>query len=35
MDKDETPIGGIKNPLQPTKELFYATAVMDAVAIIL
>lgn len=35
MDKDETPIGGLKNPLQPTKELFYLTVVMDVVAIAL
>jgi 1,4-dihydroxy-2-naphthoate polyprenyltransferase len=35
MDKDETPIGGLKNPLQPTKELFYITVVMDAIAVVL
>ncbi|MGE5519171.1 MAG: UbiA family prenyltransferase [Candidatus Dadabacteria bacterium] len=35
MDRDETPIGGIKNPLQPTKQLFYATVIMDALAVIL
>jgi 1,4-dihydroxy-2-naphthoate polyprenyltransferase len=35
MDKDETPIGGLKNPLQPTKELFYTTVVMDVTAIVL
>jgi len=33
MDRDETPIGGLKNPLQPTKELFYTTIVMDSVAV--
>jgi 1,4-dihydroxy-2-naphthoate octaprenyltransferase len=35
MDRDETSIGGLKNPLQPTKELFYITVVMDVVAILL
>jgi 1,4-dihydroxy-2-naphthoate polyprenyltransferase len=35
MDKDETPIGGLKKPLQPTKELFYTTVIMDIVALIL
>ncbi|MBS1914978.1 MAG: UbiA prenyltransferase family protein [Bacteroidetes bacterium] len=35
MDRDETSIGGIKNPLQPTKELFYTTVVMDVLAIAL
>jgi 1,4-dihydroxy-2-naphthoate octaprenyltransferase len=35
MDKDETPIGGLKNPLQPTKQLLYTTAVMDIIAIVL
>jgi len=33
MDKDETPIGGLKNPLQPTQELFYLTVIMDVIAI--
>lgn len=35
MDRDETPIGGLKNPLQPTKELFYLTVIMDVFAIVL
>ncbi|HXB43786.1 MAG TPA: UbiA family prenyltransferase [Puia sp.] len=35
MDHDETSIGGLKNPSPPTRELFYATAVMDVVAILL
>jgi 1,4-dihydroxy-2-naphthoate octaprenyltransferase len=35
MDRDETPIGGLKTPLQPTKELFYATIIMDTVAALL
>lgn len=29
MDRDETPIGGIKNPMQPTRQLFWTTVVMD------
>lgn len=35
MDKDEAPIGGLKKPLQPTKELFYTTVLMDVIAIVL
>src|SRR4051794_15453220 len=35
MDRDETPIGGLASPMQPTKQLFYTTIVMDAVAILL
>jgi 1,4-dihydroxy-2-naphthoate octaprenyltransferase len=33
MDRDETPIGGLKNPLQPTRQLFYVTIVMDVAAV--
>jgi 1,4-dihydroxy-2-naphthoate polyprenyltransferase len=33
MDRDETPIGGLQNPMQPTRELFVCTVVMDVVAI--
>lgn len=33
MDRDETPIGGLKKPMQPTKELFYTTVVLDVVAV--
>ena len=33
MDRDETPIGGLSKPLQPTKQLFYVTIVMDIVAV--
>jgi 1,4-dihydroxy-2-naphthoate polyprenyltransferase len=33
MDRDETPIGGLKNPLAPTRQLFYTTVVMDIAAI--
>jgi 1,4-dihydroxy-2-naphthoate octaprenyltransferase len=35
MDRDETPIGGVKSPLQPTRQLFYTSVIMDAAAIIL
>ncbi len=34
MDRDTGSIGGIKNPLQPTKQLFYVTVCMDVLAII-
>jgi 1,4-dihydroxy-2-naphthoate polyprenyltransferase len=33
MDKDEDSIGGLKSPLQPTKELFWTSVVMDVVAV--
>jgi 1,4-dihydroxy-2-naphthoate octaprenyltransferase len=33
MDRDETPIGGLKNPMQPTQELFYVTIGLDVLAI--
>ena len=35
MDRDTGSIGGIKNPLQPTKQLFYLTVVMDVAALLL
>lgn len=35
MDRDETSIGGIKNPLAPTIELFKVTVVMDIISITL
>ena len=35
MDRDETPIGGIKNPKQPTKQLYYVTVLMDLAAVLL
>ncbi|RYZ23203.1 MAG: prenyltransferase [Chitinophagaceae bacterium] len=35
MDRDETPIGGLRAPLQPTRQLFWATVLMDGVAIAL
>lgn len=35
MDRDELPIGGLEKPLQPTRQLFYATLLFDAVALVL
>ena len=35
MDRDTESIGGIKNPQQPTKQLFYFTVAMDGCAILL
>jgi 1,4-dihydroxy-2-naphthoate octaprenyltransferase len=35
MDRDETPIGGIAVPLQPTKQLFYFTIAMDILAVVM
>lgn len=35
MDRDETPIGGLASPLQPTKQLFWASVAMDALAVLL
>jgi len=35
MDRDVTPIGGLQTPLQPTRELYRITILMDALAIIL
>lgn len=35
MDRDETPIGGLASPLQPTRQLFYVSVVMDVFAILL
>jgi 1,4-dihydroxy-2-naphthoate octaprenyltransferase len=33
MDRDVSPIGGLKNPLPPSKQLFYVTIVMDIIAV--
>ena len=33
MDKDQSSIGGVKKPMQPTRELFFITVLMDVVAI--
>jgi 1,4-dihydroxy-2-naphthoate octaprenyltransferase len=35
MDRDETPIGGLAHPMQPTKQLFYTTILLDALALFL
>jgi 1,4-dihydroxy-2-naphthoate octaprenyltransferase len=35
MDRDDTPIGGIEKPLQPTRQLFYTTIFMDVVSMTL
>jgi len=35
MDRDTSPIGGLQNPLQPTKQLFYVTVAMDVLAVAL
>ena len=35
MDRDTGPVGGIKNPQQPTKQLFYTTVIMDITALLL
>jgi 1,4-dihydroxy-2-naphthoate polyprenyltransferase len=34
MDRDTTSVGGIKNPLAPTRQLFYVTVSMDVIAMI-
>jgi 1,4-dihydroxy-2-naphthoate octaprenyltransferase len=35
MDRDTGPIGGVSNPLQPTKQLFRVTLIMDLGAVLL
>ena len=35
MDRDTESIGGIKNPMLPTRQLFYASLILDAIAIVL
>jgi 1,4-dihydroxy-2-naphthoate octaprenyltransferase len=35
MDRDQTSIGGLKNPLQPTRQLFHLTIAMDVSAILI
>jgi 1,4-dihydroxy-2-naphthoate octaprenyltransferase len=35
MDRDTTPIGGLKHPLQPTNQLFWVTLAMDVLALLL
>lgn len=34
MDRDTESIGGIKNPMEPTKQLFYVSILLDMVAIV-
>jgi 1,4-dihydroxy-2-naphthoate polyprenyltransferase len=34
MDRDETPIGGLQNPLPPTRQLFLLSIFMDVVALL-
>ncbi len=33
MDRDADSIGGLKNPMQPTKQLFFASLIMDVIAL--
>jgi len=35
MDRDTESIGGIKNPMKPTKQLFYASILLDAIGVLL
>ncbi len=35
MDRDTDSIGGVKHPMQPTKQLYYTTIAMDVAAILL
>jgi 1,4-dihydroxy-2-naphthoate octaprenyltransferase len=35
MDRDETPVGGLRSPMQPTRQLFNVSLIMDLAAIIL
>ncbi len=35
MDRDTASVGGIKNPMQPTRQLFYVTVLMDSIAVLL
>jgi len=35
MDKDESSIGGLKDPLPPTRQLFWTSIIMDLVAVLL
>ena len=33
MDRDTSPVGALKNPLQPTEQLFFVTIALDIIAI--
>ena len=35
MDRDTSPIGGLKKPMEPTSQLFFVTVVLDVLAIVL
>lgn len=35
MDRDRTAVGGLQNPMQPTRQLFLATVVLDVSGIVL
>lgn len=35
MDRDTTPVGGIERPMQPTKQLFVITIILDITAFLL
>jgi len=35
MDRDTDSIGGIKNPMEPTRQLFYVSIILDVVGILL
>jgi 1,4-dihydroxy-2-naphthoate polyprenyltransferase len=35
MDRDTSPIGGVENPMMPTKELYHVTIFLDLFAIVL
>lgn len=35
MDRDTSPIGGVENPMMPTRELFYVTIFLDLFALVL
>ena len=35
MDRDESPIGGVRHPLKPTRQLFYMSLLMDFLALTL
>ena len=35
MDRDEASIGGIKDPLQPTRQLFFTSVLMDVLACVI
>jgi 1,4-dihydroxy-2-naphthoate octaprenyltransferase len=33
MDRDTSPVGGLKNPMQPTEQLFFVTMAIDIIAV--